>query len=129
MPARLALALLLPALIAAGCGGQKESPGSGTAGGSVKEPASATGGRVVRVAMRDILFVPDKITARVGQTVRWRNQDDVKHTVVAKKGADFASKPLSKGDAYEVKMTKTGRIGYVCTIHPSQRGTITVVRK
>jgi len=129
MPARLAPALLVAALIAAGCGGEKESPGSGTAGGSVKEPASSTGGKVVKVTMRDILFVPDKVTARVGQTVRWTNEDDVAHTVVAEKGADFASEKLSKGDTYETKVTKTGTIGYVCTIHPSQRGTITVVRK
>jgi plastocyanin len=129
MPKRLALALLLPALIAAGCGADKESQGSGTAGGSVKDAASASGGKTVRVAMRDILFVPDKVTARVGQTVRWTNADDVAHTVKAEKGADFESKAISKGETYETKVAKTGTIGYVCTIHPSQRGTITVVRK
>ena len=77
--------------------------------------------------MKNILFVPEKITARVGQTVRWTNKDDVQHTVKAEKGAGFASKKLSKGDTYEAKLTKTGTISYVCTIHPSQRGTISVV--
>ena len=112
----------------AGCGTEK-SAGPKDAGGTAGDPATATGGKTVRVVMRDILFVPDAITARVGQTVRWTNEDDVAHTVKAKKGADFASKgPLSKGDTYEVKLTKAGTIGYVCTIHPSQRGTIAVVR-
>ena len=114
--------------VLAGCGTEK-SAGPKQAGGNAKDPATATGGDTVRVVMRDILFVPDKITARVGQTVRWKNEDDVDHTVKAEKGADFASKALSKGDTYEVKVKKTGTIGYVCTIHPSQRGTITVVQK
>lgn len=113
-------------MLAAGCG-EKESPGSGTAGGTATDPASASGGDTVKVAMKDILFVPEKVTARVGQTVRWNNEDDIAHTVKAEKGADFESKSLSKGDTYDAKLTKTGTIDYVCTIHPSQRGTITVV--
>ena len=105
-------------MLAAGCGDEKEAPDSGGAG--------ATGGDTVQVAMKDILFVPEKITARVGQTVVWTNQDDVEHDVTAKTGADFESKALSKGDTYEAKLTKAGSIDYLCTIHPSQRGQITV---
>jgi plastocyanin len=125
MPPRALIAVLL-LVLAAGCG-ENTSEGSGAAGGSATEPATASGGKVVAVKMKDILFAPDKITARVGQTVRWTNTDDVQHTVKAVKGAGFESKTLSKGDTYEAKLTKTGRIDYVCTIHPSQRGTITVV--
>jgi plastocyanin len=128
MRARRLVAPLLGLVVLAGCGTEK-SAGPKEAGGHATGPATATGGKTVRVVMRDILFVPDKITARVGQTVRWTNEDDVDHTVKAKTGADFSSKALSKGDTYEVEVTKTGTIGYVCTIHPSQRGTITVVPK
>jgi plastocyanin len=126
MPSRPLIALLA-LVLATGCG-EKESAGSGTAGGTATEPASASGGETVQVAMRDILFVPEKITARVGQTVSWTNEDDVAHTVKAEKGADFASKALKKGDTYKAKLTKAGTIDYVCTIHPSQRGTITVAK-
>jgi plastocyanin len=122
MPSRSLVALLLLVVLAAGCG-DKESEGSGAA----TEPATASGGKTVGVDMKDILFVPEKVTARVGQSVRWINRDDVQHTVKAAKGADFESKTMSKGDTYSAKLTKTGTIDYVCTIHPSQRGTITVV--
>ena len=64
----------------------------------------------------------------MGQTVRWTNSDDVAHTVKASSGADFESKAISKGKTYEAKLTKAGTIDYVCTIHPSQTGTITVTQ-
>ncbi len=125
MPRRLLLPLLVLAVSLAGCGTEK-STGSGTGGGPPGEPSSASAGKVVRVKMKDILFVPDKITARVGQTVRWTNTDSITHTVTAKKGADFDSGAVSSGKTFEVKLTKAGTINYVCTIHPNQTGTITV---
>ena len=109
-------------VLAAGCGEKEESGGSGAA----TEPASSAD--TVQVDMKDILFVPEKVTARVGQTVRWTNSDDVVHTVKAKSGADFESKAISKGKTFDAKMTKAGTIDYVCTIHPSQTGSITVTQ-
>ena len=118
MLSRPLIALLLLLALAAGCGEEEEpSPASGSAGG----------GDTAKVAMNDILFVPEKLTARVGQTVVWTNEDDIVHNVKATKGADFESKTVSKGETYKTKLAKAGTIDYVCTIHPSQRGTITVV--
>jgi plastocyanin len=126
MRARLLPLLAALALLAAGCGEEK-SQGSGTSGGSAEDATTASGGKTVAVKMKDILFVPEMVTARVGQTVRWTNEDSIAHTVKAEQGASFASKALSHGDTYEQKLTKPGRIAYVCTIHPNQKGTIEVV--
>jgi plastocyanin len=112
-------------LLAAGCGEEK-STGAGTAGGSPDEPAAAGGGEAVVGKMKDILFVPDKVTVRVGQAVRWLNEDDVAHTV---KAPSFESEKLRKGDVFEAEFSKPAKIDYVCTIHPSQKGTITVVQR
>jgi plastocyanin len=126
MRVRLLPLVAVLALLAAGCG-KKESQGSGTAGGSARDARTASGGQTVQVKMKDILFVPEMITARVGQTVRWTNQDPFAHTVKAVQGATFASRAIDEGDTYEQKLTKPGRIAYVCTIHPNQKGTIEVV--
>ena len=116
----LHLLLALSAALVAGCGGggDEESP-AGT-------PAPAVAGDTVAVTMKDILFKPESVTARVGQTVRWTNEDAIEHNVKAESGASFKSKLLSEGDTYEQKVTKPGRIDYVCTIHPSQKGSIDV---
>lgn len=122
MPRRLPLLLAIAVLaLSAGCGGGGDET-------TPSEPAStgASGGDVVEVRMKDILFVPENVTAKVGQTVRWTNDDAVAHNVKAESGADFASDSLSKGEVFEVKLDKAGKIPYVCTIHAGQKGSINV---
>lgn len=81
---------------------------------------------IVSVGMKDIKFVPESITAKVGQKIVWTNNDSVPHNVTATEGADFASDTLRKGDTFEYTPTRTGTIKYVCTIHPGQNGEIEV---
>ena len=115
MRTRLPLLFALLALFA-GCGGEEESPPSTSAGG----------GDVVEVRMKDIKFVPATVTAKVGQTIRWVNDDAVDHDVKAESGADFASDLIGKGETFEAKVSEPGKIPYVCTIHAGQKGSITV---
>ena len=95
-----------------------------TAGGS----DSSAAGAVVNVSMKDIKFVPDTITARVGQKIHWTNEDAPAHNVTATDGADFASDTLNHGDTFDYTPTKAGVIKYVCTIHPGQNGEIRVTK-
>jgi plastocyanin len=117
LPLFLAIAVLA---LFTGCGGDEENAPS--------EPASTggSGGDFVEVRMKNIKFVPETVTAKVGQTIRWVNNDSVAHDVTAKSGADFASDSIGKGEAFEAKVEKPGKIAYECTIHAGQKGTIDV---
>jgi plastocyanin len=109
-------------LALAGCGG---SGGGGGSGASATTATSTRGG--VRVVMKDIAFDPRAVTARVGQTITWVNDDDVLHDAVAKDGT-FESSLFGKGKSFSWTPTRAGTIAYVCTVHPGMTGTVTVRR-
>ena len=96
------------------------------------EPAATTGstatGATVEVGMKNIKFVPEKITAKVGQKIVWTNNEAIGHNVTATDGADFASDTLQENDTFEYTPKKAGTIKYVCTIHSGQNGEITVTK-
>jgi len=78
--------------------------------------------------MKNIQFAPTSVTAKVGQTVKWTNDDSVDHNVTAKSGATFKSSNFGQGGTYSFKAAKAGTISYVCTIHPGMVGTIIVTK-
>jgi plastocyanin len=131
------LACLALAFVA-GCGDDKSDSSSAPAASkpapahSATAPAATTGsaasGAVVEVSMKNIRFVPEKITAKVGQKIVWTNDDSIVHNVTATDGADFASDSVGGGGTYAYTPTKAGVIRYVCTIHSGQNGEITVTK-
>jgi plastocyanin len=127
---RVAGLLVAGALLAAGCGSEA-SKGGYASGPSTNSKAKSTGpvplGTSPRVTMINISFRPDNLTARVGQTVTWKNQDGVPHDVKATEGATFKSKILQPGQSYSYKLTKAANVVYVCTIHPTMKASIRVV--
>jgi plastocyanin len=126
------------ALSLAACGDDKNdssSPAAAKPAPAATETTDAAGGSdssaagaVVNVSMKDIKFVPDKVTAKVGQKIHWTNDDAPAHNVTATDGADFASDTLNQGDTFDYTPTKAGVIKYVCTIHPGQNGQIRVTK-
>jgi plastocyanin len=126
----LVIPIVAVALAVAGCG----DDGSGTAS-TVDRPAAestpstsapASEGGAVTVGMKGLQFEPRDITVKVGQTVTWKNLEEVGHNVVAEEGADFESDTFGKDGTYQFKPEKAGSVKYVCTIHPGMQGTITV---
>lgn len=107
------------ALALVGCGGSKDNSSSSGGGGS-------SSGDTVTIDMKNIKFAPTDATVKVGQTVKWVNQDTVDHDVVAKSGADFKSDLFGNGKSFEWKADKAGTVNYVCTVHPGMAGTLTV---
>jgi plastocyanin len=112
------------ALALAGCGGGDDNGGGG--GGS--SSSSSPSGDTVTIDMKNIKFAPTDATVKVGQTVKWVNQDTVDHDVTAKSGADFKSDLFGNGKSFEWKADKAGTVSYVCTVHPGMVGTLKVTQ-
>ena len=118
------------AVLAAGCAGEDEDKGEAAvapAAASSTSRGSASGDADtddVRIA--DFAFVPRTVSAKVGQKVKWVNEDSVDHNVTAQSGADFKSDNFGKGGSFEFTADKAGTIQYVCTIHPGMTATLNV---
>ena len=75
------------------------------------------------VGMKDIKFVPATLKVKAGETVTWHFTDgNVQHNV---KGDGFESKTMAKGE-FEHTFDQPGKYDYVCTLHPTMKGTIDV---
>jgi plastocyanin len=114
---RFALAALI-ALVTA-CGGDQQAS---------TERCEPAGGDATPVCMKDIEYLPAQVTVPAGDRVVWTNADKVPHTVTKESGPgpDFDSGTVAARQTYEQSFPAAGRIDYVCTIHPSQRGTVVV---
>jgi plastocyanin len=108
-------AAVLPAL--AGCGGSGDAPT--TASGS-------NGQNAVEITLKNIAFSPASASVKVGRTVRWTNQEDVDHNVIADSGASFRSKNFGKDGTFEFTPRKAGTVRYECTLHTGMKGVLTV---
>ena len=69
-------------------------------------------------------FKPPTLTVKRGDTVRWQNNDPVPHTATAK--GTFDSGSIAAGAAWQYKAVKQGRFEYVCSFHPTMKGTLIV---
>ncbi len=81
---------------------------------------------VMEISIVDFNFDPAEMEVPVGTTVRWTNNDSFDHNVKADDGT-FESETLGGGDTYEFTFETAGTFSYICGIHPSMQGTITVV--
>jgi plastocyanin len=119
--------LTLGTLAIAGCGGSDSSSAKDTTPAKTAAAAGAGGG--VAVDAIDITFKPQTATAKVGEKVTWTNKDQIAHTVTSKTGPEkFDSGTLSGGDTFSFTPKQAGTYQYVCLIHPSQTGTLTVTK-
>jgi len=119
----------------AGCGGDDSDSSDDGGGGGAEKPAEPSGGSTapagkadVTVEMKDIKFMPATVTVKKGGTIQWVNKDQVPHNVTKEDGPgpEFASKTVDPGGDYSRKFDAAGKIGYVCTIHPNQTGSVQV---
>lgn len=110
----MALALLMILAPLAGCTSDSTPPANGsneTTTHSVNIDGSA--------------FNPPEVSAAVGDTVTWTNNDSTKHTATADDGT-FDSDDLSQDETYSYTFDTAGSYAYKCSIHSAMTGTITV---
>jgi plastocyanin len=104
-----AVAVVAVTVIAAGCGGARES-----------EPVATTEVTMVK----SYRFDPKTIEIQAGETVTWTNEDNFTHTVEVEGQGDHK---VGRGESASVTFDKPGTYDYVCTLHShDMKGTVIV---
>lgn len=85
--------------------------------------ASAASHAGAAVTMSGMAFAPAALTVKAGTTVTFMNEDGAPHTAT---GDGWDTGRLNRGDSKDVTFDTAGTFAYVCAIHPSMKGTITV---
>ncbi len=80
---------------------------------------------VQRVKMVDNRFRPSSITIARGTVVKWINRGNNTHTTTSSDDL-WNSGRLAPGDSFRRRFRRAGTFTYVCTVHLTMRGTITV---
>jgi len=109
------------ALALAGCASGKDT---GLPAGPTTAPASKL---CATVDMTDALkFDPQECTAKVGQTVTWKNVGGVPHTVTAVDGKTFDSgikNTIGGGGTFTFTFKAAGEYPYYCQLHSQDKKT------
>lgn len=86
--------------------------------------ASAQAGEVIQVKIDKVQFMTAKVSARVGDTIEWVNDDFVAHTATARnKDWDLDIPPNKTG---RLVLKQAGLFDYYCRYHPTMTGQISV---
>jgi plastocyanin len=89
-------------------------------GTTVTAAAASTG-----VTIKNFSFAPASSSVHVGDTITWTNQDIAAHTATATDGS-FNTGTINQGKSGSHTFTKAGTFAYICSIHPSMKGTVIV---
>lgn len=77
------------------------------------------------VTIEALRYSPPTIEVNKGDTVVWRNKDPFPHTVTAQNRA-FDSGQIAEGKSWKFKAKQSGEFTYICTLHPTMKGTLIV---
>ena len=110
-------AILILALVAAGCGGDE---GNGGDGG-----ADTGGGGATSITIAGFAYDPSTVTVSSGATdIEITNEDDTDHTFTL--DDDSVDQEIAAGESATVTVDVSSTTGFHCTIHPDMTGTLEV---
>ncbi len=79
------------------------------------------------VTQKGKLFAPGKVSVKVGDTVTFKNDDDVTHNAFStSKGNEFNAKAQTPGSTSEIAFKVKGTVVVKCAFHPAMSLTVTV---
>jgi plastocyanin len=88
-------------------------------------PLTTNGDRTIIIRMNGSAYIPETSTIKIGQPVRFINDDAAGHTATALDGT-FDSGYLGRGDSWQTTFSQTRTIHYSDMYHPRMQGTIVV---
>jgi plastocyanin len=90
--------------------------------GATSVPAWA---ETIQVTIDKLVFTPAEVTAKVGDTIEWINNDILAHTATARTGDNWNIAIAPKKTA-RLTLTKAGAVDYFCKYHPTMKGRVVV---
>lgn len=118
---RLLIGLTVIALMGAACGGDDE--------GSSSEGTTETGGGggSVTLTAADIKFDPTELSAAVGDSIEFVNEDNTEHNFTAEDAGIDEDADASSSVTIDLTDVEAGSYDFVCEYHPdTMTGTLEV---
>ena len=119
--------------VLAGCGDDEETATTPapaqtetTDTGTTETTPAPGGGEEVEIKIEDFAFEPANATVKVGQTIKWKQEDTAPHDVDSQSGERIKSPVMQKGGEFEYTPKEAGKVSYICSIHPNMKATLTV---
>jgi plastocyanin len=89
--------------------------------GTMAVPAQA---ETIQITMTNLVVAPSEVSARVGDTIEWINNDVLAHTATARNGDFDVMMPPRKTVTSVLK--KAGTVEYYCRFHPNMKAVLTI---
>jgi plastocyanin len=78
------------------------------------------------VEIQGMSFHPESLSVASGDTVVWINRDIFPHTATAQGSSPWDSGELEQGDSAHYVVSQSGKLDYICRLHPTMRGALIV---
>lgn len=95
------------------------------AGTAASSSQGASAAQAHRVVIENVQFNPQSLTVKFGERITWINKDLFPHTATAD-GKAFDSKVIAPEASWTWVARKPGTYTYICSFHPTMKGTLTV---
>ncbi len=80
----------------------------------------------VEVVIDKMLFQPERVSIKVGDTVKWVNQEKRNNHSVLFKNENLESERFFPGESWSRTFDKAGVYPYICGPHPKMTGQVEV---